>query len=137
VVDAFQHWAYENPALAADPHACDATWSGLWQRYMPEVDWSGLEDVRATGWQRKEHIFGYPLYYVEYGLALLGAAQVWHNALSDQPGAVAAYRRALALGGSVPLPDLFGVAGAHLAFDAATLNQAVALMETKIAELSV
>jgi oligoendopeptidase F len=136
VVDAFQHWAYENPAQAAHAEACDATWTALWLRFMPEVDWSGLEDVRASGWQRKEHIFGYPFYYVEYGLAQLGAAQVWRNALSDQPGAVAAYRRALALGGSVPLPDLFQAAGAHLAFDAGTLRAAVTLMEAKISELS-
>jgi oligoendopeptidase F len=134
VVDAFQHWVYENPAAGADPAQCDATWTNLWQRFMPVVDWSGLEDIRATGWQRKLHIFTVPFYYVEYGLAELGAVQVWRNALQDQSKAVADYRKALALGGSVPLPQLYQAAGARLGFDAGLLGEAVALMESKIAE---
>ena len=93
VVDAFQHWVYENPDAAQDPANCDAGWAGLWQRFMPGVDWSGLEDVAATGWHRKIHIFGYPFYYIEYGLAQLGAVQVWGNSLKDQAGAVAVIAR--------------------------------------------
>jgi oligoendopeptidase F len=136
VVDAFQHWAYQNPQEAAVPAGCDAAWTRLWQRFMPGVDWSGLDDELATGWQRKLHIFTVPLYYVEYGLALLGAVQVWRNAQTDPAGAVARYRQALALGGSVPLPELYQTAGARLAFDRDALAQAVGLMENTIAELS-
>jgi oligoendopeptidase F len=135
VVDAFQHWVYENPEAALVPAECDACWAGLWQRFMQGVDWSGLERERATGWHRKPHIHQDPFYYVEYGLAQLGAAQVWREALADRPGAVAAYRRALALGGTVPLPQFFAAAGARFALDAATLRGAVGLMETTIAEL--
>jgi len=135
VVDAFQHWAYENPDHAAKPAECDAHWEALWQRFMPDVDWSGLEQERETGWHRKLHIFQVPLYYVEYGLAQLGAVQVWRRALSDQAGAVAAYRKALALGNTATLPELYATAGARLAFDAETLAQAVELVEGKIAEL--
>ena len=76
----------------------------------------------VTGWQRKQHIFEVPFYYVEYGLASLGAFQVWRNALRDQQAAVAAYRRALALGGTVSLPKLYETAGARFAFDARTLR---------------
>lgn len=135
VVDAFQHWAYENPGQAVDEAQCDAAWAGLWQRFMKGVDWSGFEDVMATGWHRKVHIFSYPFYYIEYGLAQLGASQVWANALQDQAGAVAKYREALALGGTVTLPDLFRAAGARFAFDADALRQAVTLIENKIEEL--
>ena len=103
---------------------------------MPGVDWSGLEDELATGWQRKLHIFQTPFYYVEYGLAQLGAVQVWDNAQKDQMAAVARYRRALALGGSVTLPQLFHTAGARLAFDRETLSAAVTLIESKISSLS-
>ena len=70
--------------------------------------------VMVTGWQRKLHIFEVPFYYVEYGLASLGAFQVWRNAMKDQSAAVEAYRRALALGGTVPLPKLYETAGAQL-----------------------
>jgi oligoendopeptidase F len=135
VVDAFQHWVYENLAQAADPAECDAQWDALWQRFMPGVDWSGLEQERMTGWQRKLHIFQAPFYYVEYGLASLGAMQVWRNALQDQAGAVAAYRRALALGGTVPMPMLYQTAGARFAMDADVLGQAVSLAEATIAKL--
>ena len=99
VVDAFQHWVYENPREAALTASCDAAWRALWRRFMPGVDWSGLDDELVTGWQRKLHIFTVPFYYVEYGLAQLGAVQVWQNAQTDPVGAVARYRQALALGG--------------------------------------
>ncbi len=135
VVDAFQHWVYENPAAAADARACDEKWSEQWDRFMRGADYSGLEEEKKTGWHRKLHIFQVPFYYVEYGLAQLGAVQVWANALKDQAGAVAAYRRALALGGTRPIPELFAAAGAKFAFDAATLGDAVALIEKTIGEL--
>ena len=106
VVDLFQQWAYENPAKGADPAACDGKWGELWDRFLPGVDWSGLEEVKMTGWHRKLHIHTVPLYYVEYGLAQLGAVQIFGNALKDQAGAVAAYRKALALGGTVTLPSI-------------------------------
>ncbi len=135
VVDTFQHWVYENPKDALDTENCDAQWGELWERYMRGVDWSGLEEERVTGWQRKLHIFTSPFYYIEYGMAQLGAVQVWANALRDQPRAVQDYKRALALGGTEPLPKLFETAGAKFRFDAATLREAVALMETTIEQL--
>jgi oligoendopeptidase F len=132
VVDGFQHWAYTHPEEALNPAACDEAWDALWQRFMVGVDWSGLEDVRRTGWQRKLHIFQIPFYYVEYGLAQLGAGQVWRNALTDQSSAVRAYRSALALGNSVGLPQLFAAAGARFAFDAATLQSVAGLMAERL-----
>jgi oligoendopeptidase F len=135
VVDAFQHWVYTHPDAASDPANCDAKWGELWDRFMPGIDYTGLEDVRVTGWQRKLHIFQIPFYYIEYGLAQLGAVQVWANALTDQAGAVRAYRQALALGGTATLPELFSAAGARFAFDAGTLAGVVTLVEDTINEL--
>ncbi len=135
VVDAFQQWVYENPDAALAPANCDAEWARQWRRFMRGVDWSGLQQQVATGWQRKLHIHQIPFYYVEYGLAQLGAVQIWANALKDQAGAVASYRRALALGGTVTLPQLYATAGAKFAFDAATLRACVGLMEETIGKL--
>jgi len=135
VVDAFQHWVYENHEAAADPASCDAQWAALAQRFIPGVDWSGLQSVLETGWHRKVHIHELPFYYVEYGLALLGAVQVWRNARRDQGGAVARYRQALALGGTATLPELFAAAGARFAFNADALREAISLMEQTIEEL--
>jgi oligoendopeptidase F len=136
VVDAFQHWVYENASEAQVPSNCDAQWKRIWERFMPWIDWSGLEQEMVTGWQRKLHIHTVPFYYVEYGLAQLGAVQVWKNAIEDQAGAVAAYRRALGLGGTVSLPALFAAAGAKFALDAATLNSGVSLTEETVRTLN-
>jgi len=132
VVDAFQHWVYTHHILASDPGRCDAVWLELWQRYLPGVDWSGLDEEAMTGWQRKQHIHRYPLYYIEYGLAQLGAVQVWHNAQDDPAQALSLYRQALRLGGTATLPELYRAAGARFAFDAGTLGEAVGLVEATI-----
>jgi len=135
VVDAFQHWVYENHEAASHPGNCDRKWADLWGRFIPDVDWSGLDEEMATGWHRKLHIHRTPFYYIEYGLAQLGAVQVWRNALEDQAGAVHQYLQALGLGGTVPLPQLYETAGAKFAFDADTMQSAVDLLEDKIQEL--
>ncbi len=135
VVDAFQHWAYTNSQLAADPGACDAQWALQWDRFMPDTDYSGLEQEKMTGWHRKLHIFRYPFYYVDYGLARLGSVQIWKNAMDDQAGAVKQYREALALGGTVPLVELYQSAGAKLAFDEQRLGEAISLIESTLGEL--
>jgi oligoendopeptidase F len=110
-VDLFQHWVYENTKAGVDPAACDKKWAELWDRFIPGVDWTGLEEVKATGWHRKLHIHQVPFYYVEYGLAQLGAVQIFGNAIQNQKKAVADYRKALSLGGMVTLPELFKTAG--------------------------
>ena len=135
VVDAFQHWVYTHIDEAADAGNCDRKWAELWRRFIPGVDWSGLAESMMTGWHRKQHIHRAPLYYVEYGLAQLGAVQVWRNALKDQAGAVKNYRHALSLGSTVALPDLYKAAGAKFAFDAQTLGEAVKLIESQIVAL--
>jgi len=135
VVVAFQNWVYLNPEDASQPDQCDAKWLELWNIYLPGVDWSGLEAFQATGWQRKLHIYQIPFYYSEYGLAQLGATLIWRNAQTDAPSAVLAYRKALALGNQVTLPELFETAGAKLGFDVETVSLAVELTERKINEL--
>lgn len=135
LVDAFQHWIYENPEEGSVASTCEEKWAELWDRFMPGIDYSGLEEAKKTYWHRQLHIFGSPFYYVEYGLALLGAVQVWASSRKNQQKAVADYRRALALGATVPLLQLFAAAGAKFAFDAQTLRGAVDLMEDVIGEM--
>jgi oligoendopeptidase F len=135
VVDAFQHWIYENHQLATDPIKASEKWAELYDRFMVGLDWTGLEKYKAVRWQRQLHIYKAPFYYVEYGLAQLGAAQVWANSLSDYAGTVQAYRKALSLGSTVTLPELFSTARAKFAFDAQTLKRSIDLMEQTIEEL--
>ena len=133
-VDAFQHWIYTS-GEGGDRDARDREWLRIRERFVKGVDWSGCEQEQVARWYEQVHFFSYPFYYIEYGIAQMGAFQVWRNALQDQAAAVAAYRRALALGGSRPLPELFAAAGAHLVFDEAGMGELVMLVEEQLASL--
>jgi oligoendopeptidase F len=135
LVDAFQHWIYENPTEASDGRKCEEKWAELWDRFMKGIDYSGLEKYKKIYWHRQGHIHTDPFYYIEYGLAQLGALQVFGNARKNQKQAVADYRKALALGSTVSLPELFATAGAKFAFDADTLKGSMDLIEEVIEEM--
>jgi oligoendopeptidase F len=96
------------------------------------VDWHGLERERIARWYRQLHIFMYPFYYIEYGIAQVGALQIWRNSLQDPVRAVAKYREALALGAVRGLPEIYRAAGAKFSFDAETIGPLVELVETEI-----
>jgi oligoendopeptidase F len=130
-VDAFQTWIYTS-ADGADALARDEAWLRIRARFERGVDWTGLERERVARWYRQLHIFMYPFYYIEYGIAQIGALQVWRNSLSDHRSAVARYREALALGAVRSLPDMYRAAGAKLSFDAALLGELVQLVEEQI-----
>jgi len=134
-MDAFQDWAYTDPDVARNGQRCGEVWAEIWLRFMPGVDWSGLDDALHVTWQAIPHFFGWPLSGIEYGFAQLGAVQVWRNALEDQRAGVARLRRALSLGGTASVPKLYEAAGARFAFDVETLRESVALMESTIAAL--
>ena len=75
-----------------------------------------MEEVRETLWHRQLHIFEYPFYYIEYGIAQLGALQVWRNFRKDPVEGVRLYKRGLSVGGSRTLPDIFKAAGIRFDF---------------------
>jgi oligoendopeptidase F len=134
-VDAFQQWAYTERD-GRDVAARDQKWLELRRRFEGDsVDWSGLDAERIARWYQQPHFFGSPFYYIEYGIAQLGALQVWRNSLRDPSKAVRAYRNALALGATEPLPKLFEAAGARLVFDAEGMGELVGLVEEELARL--
>jgi oligoendopeptidase F len=133
-VDAFQAWIYSSPE-GGDKLARDAKWLELRSRFEKGVDWSGLENERVARWYRQLHIFELPFYYIEYGIAQLGALQVFRNAVRNGPEAVHAYRRFLALGGTKSLPELYEAAGVKLVFDADAMKELVTFVEERIAML--
>src|SRR5439155_12732877 len=101
-----QHWMYSNPAHTRAQR--DAHWLSVDARFGHALSWDGLDEFRAAAWQRQGHIFTHPLYYIEYGIAQLGALQLWLRSRTEgEHAAVDAYLRALSLGGSRPLPELF------------------------------
>jgi len=134
-VDAFQHWVYTHPNHTRTDRA--GAWVALLQRFGGDVDWTGYEPARAYLWHRQLHIFTHPFYYIEYGIAQLGALQVWANARRDRPGALRNYKAALALGGSRPLPELFAAAGCAFDFSRKTIAPLVRLLLDELTSLPV
>ena len=130
-VDAFQGWIYSS-GEGHDAAARDQAWLRIRGRFEQGVDWSGLTAERTARWYRQLHIFLYPFYYIEYGIAQLGALQVWRNRRRDGPSALEAYRAFLSLGATRPLPELYRAAGAALVFDAVAMRPLVELVEEEI-----
>jgi oligoendopeptidase F len=134
-IDSFQHWIYTHPGHTRPQRT--AEWLRLMDRFMGGVDWSGHEAAREAFWQHKLHLFHVPFYYVEYGIAQLGALQLWMKAKEDPRRALANYRAALALGGTRPLPELFAAAGIHFDFSERTLRPLIAALREELAQLPV
>lgn len=130
-IDAFQQWIYQNPTHTRKDR--EQYWVHLNDRFGPAVSWEGLEPSLRTSWQRQLHLFGVPFYYIEYGIAQLGALQLWLAARRDPAKALAAYKKGLSLGGSRPLPQLFAAAGLKFDFGPDTMR---GLMEEVSGELS-
>jgi oligoendopeptidase F len=132
-VDAFQHWIYTHPGHTRAERS-DA-WVKLMEQFGGEVDWGGCEAARASLWHRQLHIFIHPFYYIEYGIAQIGALQVWAQSKRDKARALKSYKQALELGGSRPLPELFQAAGCRFEFDGATIQPLVRLLREELAKL--
>ena len=133
-VDAFQHWIYSHPGHTRAERR--KAWEDLMTRFGGDVDWAGHEEVRGHLWHRQQHIFTSPFYYVEYGIAQLGALQVWANSKKNKSAALDQYKQALALGGSRPLPELFAAAGCRFDFSRATMQPLVGLLRGELAGLN-
>lgn len=119
-IDAFQHWIYTNPGHGRDDR--EQCWLDLVKRFGADVDWAGLVPYRAAMWQKQGHLFGVPFYYIEYGIAQLGALQLWRQARRDEQAALKNYKKALSLGGTRPLPELFEAADLRFDFSTQTLG---------------
>lgn len=135
-IDTFQHWIYTHPGHTSAERK--AEWLRILNRFGSRVvDWSGFEDVRASQWQRQLHLFHAPFYYIEYGIAQLGALQLWMKSKEDSQRALANYRAGLALGGTRPLPELFKAAGISFDFSAKTLVPLIKALSNELDALPV
>ena len=132
-VDAFQHWIYTHSNHTRDERS--QAWQALMERFGGDVDWSGCETARANLWHRQLHIFLHPFYYIEYGIAQLGALQVWANSRRDKAKALNDYKKALALGGSRPLPALFSAAGCQFEFSEKTIQPLAKMLREELKKL--
>lgn len=114
-IDKFQHWIYENPAHTVEQRT--EAWMRILEEFTsPVIDFSGLEEYRKISWQRQLHLFEVPFYYIEYGIAQLGAIGMWMQYKNNPDAALDNYMKSLSLGGTRTLPELYKAAGLNFNF---------------------
>lgn len=115
IVDSFQHWVYTTPHTRRQRRA---HFKSLMDRFNGGVNWAGLEEIEEILWMQQLHIFEVPFYYIEYGMAQLGALAMYRNYRKDPHQAVEGYENFLKLGYTKPVPDLYRAAGIEFNFSA-------------------
>ena len=133
-IDKFQHWIYENPGH--DPEARKEKWIEILNEFSSQsVDWSGLEQYREYGWQKQLHLFEVPFYYIEYGIAQLGAIGLWMQYKKNKEKALSNYMKALALGGTRTLPELYEAAGLKFDFSREHIRELMAFVSEEMEKI--
>ncbi len=133
MLDEFQSWVYIDPA-GKKAKARGDYWEALEDKYRPHLNWTGLEAHKRAGWMYN-HVFTVPFYYVEYGIAQVGALQVFLRSLDNYRAAVRDYKQALTLGSSVGLPELFDTAGIKFVMKEPKVLEDVVKKISKVVEL--
>ena len=114
-IDAFQHWVYLNPTHSVKERT--QAWLEISGRFSSGlVDYSGYEHFRETAWQKQLHLYEVPFYYIEYGMAQLGAIAVWKNYRENPQATLEAYLNALALGHTAGIREVYETAGIRFDF---------------------
>ncbi|HET7117254.1 MAG TPA: M3 family oligoendopeptidase [Hanamia sp.] len=134
VIDKFQHWIYENPNHSIEERTSN------WMRIVKEfsegvIDYSGLEKYMENGWQKQLHLFEVPFYYIEYGIAQLGAIGLWMQYKKNPEQALDNYIKALSLGGTKTLPDLYQAAGLKFDFSSEYIKTLMEFVNEEIVKL--
>ncbi len=131
IIDKFQHWVYEHPVHSLDERS--TKWVELVKEFTsPAIDFSGLEGYRQYSWQRQLHLFEVPFYYIEYGIAQLGAIGLWMQYKNNKEAALDNYSKALSLGGQATLPALYKAAGLEFNFSAANIKRLMDFVKTEM-----
>jgi oligoendopeptidase F len=134
IIDKFQHWVYKHPGHTADERT--AAWTSILSEFQDSViDYSGLEKFRRNAWQRQLHLFEVPFYYIEYGIAQLGAIGMWMQYKKDPSSALTNYCNALALGGTKTLPELYKTAGLEFDFSPAKIKVLMDFVKSEMDKL--
>lgn len=132
-IDKFQHWIYSNPTHTA------AERRDYWVKLSKEfgtgmVDWTGFEHIQAYTWQKQLHLYEVPFYYIEYGMAQLGALAVWKNYIANKPTALAQYKAALSIGYTKTIGEIYKIAGIEFNFTAPYIKQLMAFVKDELSK---
>lgn len=133
-IDKFQHWIYENKNHTALERK--QAWKGIYLNFSSsEIDWTGLEEIRANMWQKQLHIFEVPFYYIEYGIAQLGALAVWKNYRENPEKGLQQYLAALKLGYTAPMKKIYKAAGIRFDFTLENINNLMQFLQDEMDKL--
>lgn len=130
-VDAFQHWIYLNPQHTIEERS--KVWVDIYNRFNGKsINWDGLEEIKSSLWHRQLHIFEVPFYYIEYGFAQLGAIAVWRNFKSNPNDALNKYIKALSLGYTESIPNIYNTAGVSFEFSAEYVRELCSFVRSEL-----
>jgi oligoendopeptidase F len=133
-IDKFQHWIYTNPTHTVDERK--KYWVELSKEFgTGMVDWSGYENIQMYGWQKQLHLYEVPFYYIEYGMAQLGALAVWRNFIHNKPKAIEQYKAALSLGYTKTIGEIYKTAGIEFNFSASYINELMGFVKDELKKL--
>ncbi len=135
-IDKFQHWVYENPNHSLEERA--ENWRRILNEFTPiNMDVTGLEEYRRFSWQRQLHLYEVPFYYIEYGIAQLGAIGLWKQFKENKDAAIQNYINALSLGGTRTLPELYKAAGLRFDFSPDYISELMIFVHNELEAISV
>lgn len=130
-IDKFQHWVYENPSHSLEDRRI--AWNEIFGRFSDKVTgWEGLEPARDYLWQKQLHLYEVPFYYIEYGMAQLGAVAVWRNFRNDPSAGLAGYQNALKLGYMKTIPEVYAAAGIRFDFSPAYIHELMQFVKDEL-----
>lgn len=130
-VDKFQHWLYEHPQHTQEERT--TAWISIYRSFSSSVvDWKGEEDAREAIWQKQLHLFEVPFYYIEYGMAQLGAIAVWRNYKQNPEKAVTDYMNALKTGYTKSISEVYSTAGIRFDFSENYIRELISFVKDEL-----
>ena len=133
-IDKFQHWIYENPEHTVDERV--SNWQSIFDQFSDNItDWSKLDLNKSYLWQRQLHLYEVPFYYIEYGMAQLGAIAVWKNYKEDNKKGLDGYMKALKLGYTATIPEIYEAAGIKFDFSRAYIKELMTFVKAELDSL--
>ena len=135
-IDKYQHWLYTNPGHTVQ--ARESAWLDILNEFSTGItDWSGFEEYRTNFWQKQLHLFEVPFYYIEYGIAQLGAMAMWRQYRQNKEQALENYMNALSLGYTKTLKELYATAGIKFDFSAGYIKELADFVTPVLHEMGV
>jgi len=130
-IDKFQHWLYTHPEHSHEER--DQEWTRIYRQFSsPVINWEGVEEAFVFAWQRQLHVFEVPFYYIEYAMAQMGAIAIWREYRNDPSATIKRYKKALALGYTKPIPDIYREAGIEFSFNREYLKRLMAFVQGEL-----